>query len=331
MTLKYHCHDLEGRRRIEPSSLQQTDCSMDNPQASVDLHCTVEEASLRSRASSVVTTGTKFSISTLPNEELPSVLARSGRAAALRPRSMFSITSHESFLPPYDEGPQSVESAQSMIGQRSTEAPAETSESIEHTETSPTSPLIDSENTLSMHYGRVVRTIDQNHVNQVRRLKEAHQEELGAIRHAIDQAYRKELKAKSREVEKIREEMASLSAAHDAMIARLQREAIEQATEQAQAQQLALEKACNAIEDVWEARWNDRIRLADEEAAKRNTLHQFQLREAMSARDMAIADSHGAITNRDNAWIGLLSAMHPEFIEELEDIPGKLGYENSNC
>lgn len=69
--------------------------------------------------------------------------------------------------------------------------------------------------------------IDQNHLNQLRRLKEAHQEELGAVRHSIDQIYRKELKAKDHEVEKMREEMASLKATHEAMIAGMQREVVE--------------------------------------------------------------------------------------------------------
>lgn len=109
------------------------------------------------------------------------------------------------------------------------------------------SPTISPENSLSMHYSRVVRTIDQNHSNQMRRLKEAHQEELGATRNAIDQTYRKELKANAREVEKMREEMASLVASHEANVARLQREALEQATDQAESHRLAMEKACNAI------------------------------------------------------------------------------------
>ena len=325
MTLKYYCYDGEVEGRIERPPSHLTNFSMASHQESIDSAQDTEEVSLRSRASSVVTTGTKFSISTLPTEELPSVnevFTRSERPAALRPRSMSSIASYETTLPPY-ESPSVAETSGQLSGVEATTG--EASKAMEQRPASPTSPIspaspaVDAENALSVHYGRVVRTIDQNHVNQMSRLREAHQEELGATRHAIDQAYRKELKAKNREVEKMREEMASLSATHDATIARLQREAVEQATEQAQAHEVAIAKACNAIEDVWEARWNDRIRLADEEASKRESLHQLRIHEVMALRDRAIEDKHNAIIERDRAWIRTLDAIHPELREELED------------
>ena len=279
----------------------------------------------------MVTTGTKFSISTMPSEEYPQIdnlNGRSGRSAAIRPRSTFSVAWYDTTLPPYENLPAEDRSGP-LTDQHSIGAPGQSFAPIEETQASPASATVDPENALTMHYGRVVRTIDQNHVNQMRRLKEAHQEELGATRHAIDQAYRKELKAKNREVEKMREEMASLSATHDATVARLQREAIEQATEQAQAHQIAMDKACNAIEDVWEARWNDRIRLADEEASKTDSMYQKRLDELIAQRDKAIEDSDAVIVNRDRAWIEKLGTTHPELSNELEDIPTSLRLENS--
>lgn len=334
MTLKHHYHDIQrSMSQLSEADMNHQASTNSDPDPDPDPEpvaiAVVEEAPLRSRASSIVTTGTKFSISTLPNEEFSPVndaLARSERNSMLRPHSVFSVASHETSLPPY-ESPQGTQSTEPSSNQHNIESHMEVSESTGQKRASPTSPTsltADPENALIMHYGRVVRTIDQNHVNQTRRLKEAHREELGATRHAIDQAYRKEFKAKNHEIEKVREEMASLSAAHDATIARIQREVIEKATEQAQAHQLAIDKACNAIEDMWEGRWNDRIRLADEEASKRTSSHELEVRELTSARDKATEDCRVAILDRDEAWIRTFGAMHPELVEELNDTALKL-------
>ncbi len=326
MTLKIRCHERGITGPGEHPLYGLSDAVMSSADVSAQPVPDVEEASLRSRASSVITTGTKFSISTLPNEEysnLDNVLARSALSAATRPRSTFSVASYETSLPPY-ENPRAEESLGPSARQYSLGAFGQSAGPAGQTP-SPTSPVVDPENTLSMHYGRVVRTIDQNHINQMRRLKEAHQEELGTTRHAIDQAYRSVLKARNREVERMREEMASLSAEHDATIARLQREAIEQATEQLQAHQVALDKACNAIEDVWETRWSDRIRLADEEASKRDSLYQQRLNAFTIERDRAIEDSHSALGERDNAWVRMLNMSHPELSKEIKDIGSTFG------
>ena len=208
-----------------------------------------EVDSLRSRASSVVSTGTRFSISTLPVEEpsqIEGLLGRLNHASAFRPRSVMSTSSYDQPAPPYESRSVTETSIVPAV-QQDFESLATSPANLEDSAQSPT---ISPENSLSMHYSRVVRTIDQNHSNQMRRLKEAHEEELGATRNAIDQTYRKELKAKAREVERMREEMASLAATHEANVARLQREAIEQATEQAESHRIAMEKACNAIEDL---------------------------------------------------------------------------------
>ena len=177
-----------------------------------------------------------------------------------------------------------------------------------------------------MHYSRVVRTIDQNHSNQMRRLKEVHQEELGATRNAIDQRYRKELKGKAREVEKVREEMASLAATHEADLARLQREALEQATDQAESHRIAMEKACNSIEDLWEARWNDRMRLVAEEARKANADFKLRCDAALADRDQALERERDATRRRDQSWIAELSKRHPGLSDEFNAILGALNH-----
>lgn len=179
----------------------------------------------------MVSTGTKFSISTLPNDEhsqIDNLLDRPRHSIAFRPRSVFSALSYEQSLPPYEpyDETQSRDIVAEMPDHNHSESNLELSAAADQSQPSPTSPTDDPENTLSIHYSRVVRIIDQNHLNQMRRLKEAHQEELGAVRNAIDQTYRKELKAKDREVEKMREEMASLKATHEATIASMQREVV---------------------------------------------------------------------------------------------------------
>lgn len=185
---------------------------------------------------------------------------------------------------------------------------------------SPASPASDSVNALSMHYGRVVRTIDQNHLNLMRRLKEAHQEELGAVRHAIDQAYRKELKAKEREVEAMREEMASLTFANEATIATMQREVTEYFEEQDRKHRIEIDKACHSVEDVWETRWNDRIRLAGEEIGQKESDHRAEVAQLAAQRDAAISEREGVIKERDRLWISRLNGLHPEFRDQYEGL-----------
>ena len=275
-----------------------------------------EVDSLRSRASSVVSTGTRFSISTLPAEEpsqVEGLLGRLNHASAFRPRSVMSTSSYDQPAPPY-ESRSVTETPIVPAIQQDFESSGRSTANLEDSTQSPT---ISPENSLSMHYSRVVRTIDQNHSNQMRRLKEAHQEELGATRNAIDQTYRKELKAKAYEVEKMREEMASLSAMHEANVARLQREAIEQATDQAESHRIAMEKACNAIEDLWEARWSERMRLAADEVSQANK--DFQTKRAKTL-DREEQEKLKAIKERDEAWAREIAKRHPNLDHEVDDI-----------
>ena len=275
-----------------------------------------EVDSLRSRASSVVSTGTRFSISTLPVEEpshIEGLLGRLNHASAFRPRSVMSTSSYDQPAPPYESRSVPETSVVPAV-QQDLESLAQSPANLEDTAQSPT---ISPENSLSMHYSRVVRTIDQNHNNQMRRLKEAHKEELGATRNAIDQTYRKELKAKAREVERMREEMASLAATHEADVARLQREAIEQATDQAESHRIAMEKACNAIEDLWEARWSERMRLAADEVLKAN--EDFRSKRAKML-DRQAQEKCKAIKERDEAWAREIAERHPNLDHEVDDI-----------
>ena len=197
----------------------------------------------------------------------------------------------------------------------------------------PTPSTADPENALSIHYGRVVRTIDENHARQLARIYEAHEQqlkaheqELAATREAVDQAYRKEWKAKNREIERVREEAAgsiaemqkmldrelnrgreecaarvaaleeqlqSLAVTHEERIARVQQDANDQVVTLHEEYQAAIDKARNAIEDLWEGRWNDRTRLAAEEAQRRDV-------------------------QKDEEWLGVIDDTHPEYLKEMK-------------
>ena len=314
---------------------------MANFQASSDAAWDLNATSLRSRASSVVSTGTKISISTLPPDE-PQITeaAFAGRSLRhnTRPHSLLSLASHEQPAPPYDdrsaaEGPyySSYQYDTAALGQFT----SPTAETLHHP---PASPLMDSENALSMHYGRVVRTIDQNQAQEILRLTqahdaelaaardeihkltEAHKKELAATRHEIDQVYRKEFKAKNREVEKIREEantrvatfeteLQRMITTHEDTVLSMQQEASEQFASLEEAHAVAIDKARNGIEDIWMIRWSDQARLAREEAQRENMKHQRDLEKA--------------VADRDEEWVRELARRHPELLKELKETIGE--------
>lgn len=318
------------------------DYVMVNFQASSDAACDPNAASLRSRASSVVSTGTKISISTLPQDELQNTEASfAGRTlrGSTRPHSFRSFVSHEQPAPPYDDrhataGPyfSSYQCDTAALGHF-------TSPSADSFNPPPTSPLMDSENALSLHYGRVVRTIDQNQAqeifrltqaheaelaaarDEIHRLTEDHQKELAATRHEIDQVYRQEFKSKNREVERIREEantrvatfeteLQRMITIHEETVLSMQQEASDQVASQEQAHAIATDKARNDIEDIWMIRWSDQTRLAREEAQRLDIENQHEL-------ERAVAD-------RDEEWVRELASRHPQLLDELKDTIGEL-------
>lgn len=276
------------------------------------------EGSLRSRASSVISTGTKFSISTMPqglyhidgmvegsnsrdNTTRPGSIyninglieGTSARNAATRPGSIYSMRSIAPSLPPY-EGHQPMEASQ------------QTALNDNYDLEQPLTPL-DTEiaNALSRQYGRVVRTIDENHTRQLERIYRGHEQQLAETRDAIDKAYRAEFKKKDREVERIREEAAaavatledkvnSLKVTHAETIARMQQESLDEAVQIRDVCIREKAKACNAIEDVWEGRWNDRTRLATEEAQRRDL-------------------------EQEEEWLSILQEKDPIFVDEMKE------------
>ena len=303
--------------------------------------------SLRSRASSVISTGTKFSFSTLPQGtyHIDEVLERNNsqsssnshssgngasrtNAAAARPGSLYSVRSIATSLPPYEGHAPPSSSDDAALANPvivSTEGVTTPGVATDSNSQPPTTPTLDLENSLSMHYGRVVRHIDETHRRQVARINLAHEQELAAVRDAIDKAYRKEFKAKDREIERIRAEAAGDVAALEEskvrevdrvrdegeakvkalegeveavrreceeVVGRLRWEAEEREKEMREGFEKAMEKACNAIEDVWEGRWKDRSKFGMEEARRR-------------------------LEDRDREWLEMIERQHPELVEEM--------------
>ena len=301
-----------------------------------------EANSVRSRASSVVSsvisTGTKFSISTLPQGtyHIDGVLEGSGSGSGAndsnaymmttRPGSSYSVRSTATSLPPYES--HQNDSSLTLTSQDSHSPPAGGSPNEQPS--APSTSIIDPENLISRHYGNVVRTIDANHQRLLARTIQGHEQELAATRDAIDKVYRKEFKAKDREMEKLREKAAAeiaelegfkereldrvrgenakkvealeakvreLRVDHEEEVASLQRIAANNAEEMSVMHDKGIEKACNAIEDIWEKRWNDRMKLAAEEGQRR-------------------------VEKRDEEWLGVLGREHPELVEEIKRAMG---------
>ncbi|KAL8710679.1 MAG: hypothetical protein Q9220_004697 [cf. Caloplaca sp. 1 TL-2023] len=264
--------------------------------------------SLRSRASSIVTTTTKFSLETLSQDDRSSLgplweMQRQGNAD--RPRSLLSMTSIARPAPPYHEAGDSMlllpshrEGFFQTQPNMSSEAFQHPAEAISINEALPPSPTrseaatpspdspVDIEANMqsrAAYYSSVVRTLDQNYTAAVEALRQQHAQQLALTRHDIDQAYRAQWKAKNREIERIREETATakeievlqLRTDFESKFERLQSQVIKlqgalltQAEEAAEKERKAVEKARHEVEDVWERRWQDRTKIENDEKQK---------------------------------------------------------------
>lgn len=279
-----------------------------------------------SRASSVISTGTKISTSTLshqPPEQSTStyngsidiLLGRRNFRISARPGSILSISSFDHPAPPYSEvNPEGAASSATLIHDlpeedeeqpsypsdvlptipeppysedaplspipirppisvpSATETPPDAHDPSSRTPSPPSpplSPLSSSENAISAHYTAVVRTIDTNHRAEIARQQEAHQMALHQLRHDIDAAYRLEFRAVRDACDT---QTASLRSQVEALEAELEtRRADDFERDQGRRDEVekerdeAVRKARNEVEDLWEGRWRDRMRLAGEE------------------------------------------------------------------
>jgi hypothetical protein len=143
-------------------------------------------------------------------------------------------------------------------------SPAEVEENL--LETSDPPPM-DSPNDISIHYTRLIRSLDLSH----RRALHARDTELSNMRerlNSIDQAYRKELKLRDTVIDKLSERVNALESA---------------AEQESERVELAIEKARNEVEDVWEQRWR---------AKGRHLMEEFERREEALLERLRIAEGH---------------------------------------
>ena len=283
--------------------------------------------SIRSRASSVISTGTKTSIGTYEEQHSAGIdvlLGTRNFRITARPGSILSISSFDCPAPAYEAHasshaatpsaparvprtnsaplgtqPQNFTSSQTTLPTPKAMSPH--TPHLSSRESSPPSPpvspsAVDPENAISQHYTRVVRTIDANHHEEVARLKSTHAAELAQIRHDIDQAYRKELKAKDAQIEHIREETSKAISEiedrcmHELELRSRELDSVRNAMEELEvrlAEEWAekVERARNAVEDQWELRWQDRARIAQLGAEIEKERQQMRLTQALEARD----------------------------------------------
>lgn len=216
-----------------------------------------EVLSYRSRASSVISTGTKFSIATTTHQQGPLNSSHNdhdhdhygGTTPLVRQNSLLSTHSFTPSLPPpYEEDPIQIPPATSDHHYNNNN-----NDDDEPDPPPDTDP--DTANALSIHYSRIVRTIDATHAHQLARLRSAHEASLSSTRESIDRAYRIEL-------DRVRDEAAAES--QRALAEQAERIAILEAQAEKRVQ-----RARNEVEDLWEGRWADRMRVAGEEAGRR--------------------------------------------------------------
>ncbi|KAI4214445.1 MAG: hypothetical protein L6R36_009421 [Xanthoria steineri] len=206
-------------------------------------------ASLRSRASSIVSTTTRFSLETISQDDRSSIGAIWERQHRLgntnndsgRPHSITSVANP---APPYTEATnptlqlpthnngdfQNLLNRLSEVAERPADAVslneplAPSTIDSGNTTPAPDSPLDPDVNPSAQvaYYSNVVRTLDSNYTAELERVRQQHAQEVALTRHNIDAAYRAQWKAKNREIEKIREEAA---AARDEAVHRIRAEA----------------------------------------------------------------------------------------------------------
>ena len=141
-------------------------------------------------------------------------------------------------------------------------------------------PAMDSENDISIHYSRLIRSIDRDH----RLALHSRDRELEAMRerlNEVDQVYRKELKARDFVIDDLQKRLANLEAEMRSRIDRAQ----------------------NEIEDQWEMRWKHRDRQLMERMRRMEIESQKQVERT--------------VAQRDEEWVAELQKQNRELLTKL--------------
>ncbi|EER23532.1 hypothetical protein CPC735_049020 [Coccidioides posadasii C735 delta SOWgp] len=143
-----------------------------------------------------------------------------------------------------------------------------------------TPPSMDSENDISIHYSRLIRSIDRDN----RKALNLRDKELATMRvrlNELDQVYRKELKSRDFTIDDLRKRLQHLE-------------------EQMQSR---IEKSQNEVEEQWESRWKLRDRHYMERMRRMELDFQKQLEQAVS--------------DRDSEWAAELKRMNDKLLKNI--------------
>ncbi|KAL1952910.1 hypothetical protein VTO42DRAFT_3961 [Malbranchea cinnamomea] len=141
-------------------------------------------------------------------------------------------------------------------------------------------PDMDSENDISIHYSRVIRSIDHDY----RQALHTRDTELAAMRERLnemDQVYRQILKDRDFVIDDLQKRLANLEAE----------------------MQSRIERAKNEIEDQWEARWRHRDRQLMERMRRMEIESQKQIERT--------------VAQRDEEWVAELQKQNRELLAKL--------------
>ncbi len=142
-------------------------------------------------------------------------------------------------------------------------------------------PPMDSENDISVHYTRLIRTIDRDH----RKALHERDKEMTTLRERLneqDTIYRQQLRAQDFIIDDLKSRTAHLETTTEAIV----------------------EKACNSVEDVWENRWRDR------------DFHLMERTRRLEA-DLQVAVER-AVAERDKVWAKGWATKYQQLIQRLE-------------
>lgn len=142
---------------------------------------------------------------------------------------------------------------------------------------------MESENDISVHYTRLIRTIDRDH----RKALHERDKDMAKLRERLneqDTIYRQQLRGQDFIIDDLKSRLAHLESTTEARV----------------------EKACNAIEDIWESRWKDR---------------DFHLMERMHRIETdAQAAVQRAVAERDKVWAKGWATKYKQLIGQLEEV-----------
>jgi hypothetical protein len=143
-------------------------------------------------------------------------------------------------------------------------------------------PPMESENDICVHYSRLIRTIDRDS----RKALHERDKEMATLRERLNEQdiiYRQQLRSRDFIIDDLKSRIAHLETTTEASV----------------------EKACNAVEDLWENRWKDR---------------DFHLRERMRRleTDLQLAVER-AVAERDQVWAKGWATKYKQLIQRLEN------------